>query len=154
LSNLNRPDLPDDEEENLEESAAPRDSPQLKPRQNKTINNRAVVQSKAIPSRPSPGRTSKNTNSANDLAQRQQDLSTSRPYVAKSTAGTVFTQEETDLLMEAYDVILDVADDQIIDAWTAWAVEVSYPRITYPVYPAQLTSIASKPYCSGVEELF
>jgi hypothetical protein len=48
-----------------------------------------------------------------------------RPFVGKSKGGNHFTKSEKELLMDAYDDIMDLDDDKIIDAWSAWAVTVS-----------------------------
>ncbi|KAI6710311.1 hypothetical protein JHW43_007163 [Diplocarpon mali] len=45
-------------------------------------------------------------------------ISTASP----SDGGNVFTDEETDLLFEQYETIMEINDDQIIDAWIAWSV--------------------------------
>jgi hypothetical protein len=50
------------------------------------------------------------------------------PFVAKSSRGDYFTKSEEKLLMDAYDDILDLDEDKIIDAWFAWAVEVSLQK--------------------------
>ncbi|PBP20963.1 hypothetical protein BUE80_DR008224 [Diplocarpon rosae] len=44
------------------------------------------------------------------------------PFILKSDGGNVFTDEETDLLFENYKSIMELNDDQIIDAWIAWSV--------------------------------
>ncbi|PBP27703.1 hypothetical protein BUE80_DR001304 [Diplocarpon rosae] len=44
------------------------------------------------------------------------------PFILESDGGNVFTDEETDLLFEHYDSIMELNDDQIIDAWIAWSV--------------------------------
>ena len=51
--------------------------------------------------------------------------------VGKSTGGTNFTEEETHELLNAYDDILNLDEDQIIDAWIAFAAEVSRPSIRF-----------------------
>lgn len=35
----------------------------------------------------------------------------------------MFTVDESELLFEAYDAVMDLSDDQAIDAWIAWSVE-------------------------------
>jgi hypothetical protein len=42
----------------------------------------------------------------------------------KPTAGKHFTENDTDLLLDSYDDILNLSDDQVIDAWLAWAAKV------------------------------
>jgi hypothetical protein len=42
----------------------------------------------------------------------------------KPTAGKHFTEEDTELLDDAYEDILNLAEDQIIDAWVTWAENV------------------------------
>jgi hypothetical protein len=44
----------------------------------------------------------------------------------KPTAGRHFTEEDTELLEDAYDDILNLSDDQFIDAWLAWAENVCF----------------------------
>ncbi|KAE8445129.1 hypothetical protein EG329_013731 [Mollisiaceae sp. DMI_Dod_QoI] len=43
------------------------------------------------------------------------------PFVQKSAGGNVFSDEETEELVAHYDDIVNLSDDQIIDAWIAWA---------------------------------
>ena len=43
---------------------------------------------------------------------------------AKPTAGRHFTEEDTELLDNSYEDILNLAEDQIIDAWMTWAENV------------------------------
>ncbi|KAF8857978.1 hypothetical protein BDZ45DRAFT_690436 [Acephala macrosclerotiorum] len=45
------------------------------------------------------------------------------PYVQRSVGGNVFSEEETQELLDRYDEIINIADDQQIDAWIAWATE-------------------------------
>ncbi len=47
------------------------------------------------------------------------------PHILKSAGGNIFTDEETQLLLDAYDSILDISDDQALDAWIAWSIAVS-----------------------------
>ena len=49
---------------------------------------------------------------------------TAHKFVAKSEGGNYFTKSEKDLLIQAYDDIMNINDDQIIDAWSVWAVTV------------------------------
>lgn len=42
----------------------------------------------------------------------------------KPTAGNSFTDEDTELLDESYEDILNLAEDQVIDAWITWAENV------------------------------
>jgi hypothetical protein len=44
---------------------------------------------------------------------------------AKPTAGNSFTDEDTELLDDNYEDIINLAEDQIIDAWITWAESVS-----------------------------
>jgi hypothetical protein len=48
-----------------------------------------------------------------------------RPHIRKSAGGINFTQEEAELLSKSYDDILNIHPDHDIDAWMAWAAEVS-----------------------------
>jgi hypothetical protein len=51
----------------------------------------------------------------------------SSPFVAKtaeSAGGNIFTDEETEALLEVYDDILNLREDAIIDAWMTWASAV------------------------------
>lgn len=34
-------------------------------------------------------------------------------------------EEETQMLLDQYDAIMELGEDQVIDAWIAWATEVS-----------------------------
>jgi len=47
-----------------------------------------------------------------------------QPLVEKSKGGNHFTESEKELLMDVYDDIMDLDEDKIIDAWSAWAVTV------------------------------
>ena len=61
---------------------------------------------------------------------RSEDSSASlnaNPFLLKSTGGNVFSDEESRLLFDAYDSIMNLSDDQSIDAWIAWSVAVSLP---------------------------
>jgi hypothetical protein len=42
----------------------------------------------------------------------------------ESAGGNVFTEEETEALLEVYDDILNLREDAIIDAWMNWASAV------------------------------
>jgi hypothetical protein len=51
----------------------------------------------------------------------------SSPFIAKtveSAGGSIFTEEETEALLEVYDDILNLREDAIIDAWMTWASAV------------------------------
>ena len=51
----------------------------------------------------------------------------SSPFVVKtadSAEGNIFTEEETEALLEVYDDILNLREDAIIDAWMTWASAV------------------------------
>ncbi|CZR52419.1 uncharacterized protein PAC_02296 [Phialocephala subalpina] len=50
------------------------------------------------------------------------------PFVQKSVGGTVFSEEETQELLDVYDEVINISPDQQIDAWIAWATK--YPRHT------------------------
>lgn len=45
-------------------------------------------------------------------------------FVAKSKGGNHFSKSERELLINTYDDIMDINDDQIINAWSVWAVKV------------------------------
>ena len=47
-----------------------------------------------------------------------------QPLVGKSKGGDRFTKSEKELLINAYDEIMNLDEDKIIDAWSAWAVTV------------------------------
>ena len=51
-----------------------------------------------------------------------------RLFVAKSAGGTEFIDEEIQLLFENGADIMNLNEDQTINAWIAWAAEASYPR--------------------------
>ena len=52
-----------------------------------------------------------------------------KPYLEKSAGGTKFTNEEMQLLFEEGENIMNLDEDQTINAWIAWAVEVSFPHM-------------------------
>jgi hypothetical protein len=52
-----------------------------------------------------------------------------RPYLAKSAGGTKFTDEEIQSLFEEGADILNLDEDQTINAWIAWAVEASFRKM-------------------------
>lgn len=63
-------------------------------------------------------------------SERSHDSSLSKsfeanPHILKSAGGNVFTDEETQLLLDTYDSIMDISDDQALDAWIAWSIAVS-----------------------------
>jgi hypothetical protein len=47
-------------------------------------------------------------------------------YASKSTGGTEFTSEEIDLLDQASDDIMNLDENQTINAWLTWASVVSF----------------------------
>jgi hypothetical protein len=61
--------------------------------------------------------------------------SSPNPWVAKSARGMDFDTEEIQLLVDAYDDIINIHEDMAIDAWAAWSVEVGKwkrPSKTWP----------------------
>ncbi|KAL2069429.1 hypothetical protein VTL71DRAFT_14108 [Oculimacula yallundae] len=72
------------------------------------------------------------------------------PFVLKSVGGDVFTNAESKLLLDAYDEIMNISPDQIIDAWMAWSMEHSnhtpqewrnhFNEYVVPTKEARLTS--------------
>lgn len=46
------------------------------------------------------------------------------PFVQGSVGGNVFSEEETQQLVEVYDDVMSIGDDKQIDAWIAWASKV------------------------------
>lgn len=48
-----------------------------------------------------------------------------RPYIEASKGGKRFTDDETEMLFDNYNQIMDIDEDQMIDAWIAWSVAVS-----------------------------
>lgn len=46
------------------------------------------------------------------------------PLVQRSTGGNVFSEEETQELINAYDDINNLDEDMVIDAWLSWASQV------------------------------
>lgn len=50
------------------------------------------------------------------------------PWVAKSTGGKIFTNEEIRLLRKEYDDILNLDQNAEFDAWAAWSIKVRSPR--------------------------
>ncbi|KUJ12511.1 uncharacterized protein LY89DRAFT_652986 [Mollisia scopiformis] len=47
--------------------------------------------------------------------------SNTTPVIRRSKGGSVFSDVETQLLLENYDEIMNIGDDQVIDAWIAWS---------------------------------
>jgi hypothetical protein len=66
----------------------------------------------------------KSTKKQNSEREASVSSTPKKPYVSKSEGGTIFTEDEEELLMENYDAIMDLDEDQMIDAWIAWASEV------------------------------
>lgn len=51
------------------------------------------------------------------------------PYIARSAGGNKFTGAEIDLLVEEANHIMNLDEDQIINAWEAWASRVSISSV-------------------------
>ncbi|KAG4438097.1 hypothetical protein IFR05_006418 [Cadophora sp. M221] len=135
VSGKKRPLLEDkdeDEENDLEPMAVP-----PKPRQprNQPSVSRSIPRSAPRPSippsarsRPTPQPKLPTQDSlASPVASKRSHNSTkslkANPFILKSPGGDFFTNEETELLFDAYDAIMDLSDDLVIDAWIAWSME-------------------------------
>jgi hypothetical protein len=60
------------------------------------------------------------------------------PFVAKSSGGNNFSNEEKQLLLNGYDAIMNIDEDQAINAWAAWAVEVK--TLNCPIFVTRHTN--------------
>ncbi|KAJ5040887.1 uncharacterized protein L3040_005446 [Drepanopeziza brunnea f. sp. 'multigermtubi'] len=149
VSKRPRPEIPEDdedEEEEVEEEEEEEEERQpltASPRPMKPQNQRPVQRPAPRPSlRPAPASTApanaRKTNTSRLPAivaaaspvdsERSHTSSVSksleaRPYLMKSDGGDVFTEEETARLSDAYEAILNLSEDKVIDAWIAWSVE-------------------------------
>lgn len=129
--------LLEDEDEDEENDLEPMPIPP-KPRQprNQPSVSRSIPRSAPPPlipppakSRPAPEpKLPTHASLASPVASERSHNSTrslkANPFILKSPGGDVFTNEETELLFDAYDDIMDLSDDQVIDAWIAWSMEV------------------------------
>ncbi|KAH9208487.1 hypothetical protein DL95DRAFT_449855 [Leptodontidium sp. 2 PMI_412] len=128
--------LLEDEDEDEENDLEPMPIPP-KPRQprNQPSVSRSIPRSAPPPlipppakSRPAPEpKLPTHASLASPVASERSHNSTrslkANPFILKSPGGNVFTNEETELLFDAYDDIMDLSDDQVIDAWIAWSME-------------------------------
>jgi hypothetical protein len=123
LSNRPRPTLPEDEGEEEEDKPSKSDSPKFKPPQRRQqVPQVASVHRTA----PTPSSVSRRTLQRRDVSER---VGARKPAPAPSsplrpTAGNLFTDEDTELLDDAYEDILNLDEDHIIDAWVTWAENV------------------------------
>ncbi|KAH7346285.1 hypothetical protein BKA65DRAFT_274014 [Rhexocercosporidium sp. MPI-PUGE-AT-0058] len=60
---------------------------------------------------------------ASEKSQNSTRSLKANPFILKSLGGDVFTNEESELLFDAYNAIMNLSDDQVIDAWIAWSME-------------------------------
>ena len=58
------------------------------------------------------------------LADNKSPPITSSPLLVRSAGGNHFSDEEKELLLDVYEAAMSVDEDQVIDAWAAWASEV------------------------------
>ncbi|PVH78402.1 hypothetical protein DL98DRAFT_573149 [Cadophora sp. DSE1049] len=134
VSVMKRPTLPEDDEEDEEEDdvepvpVAPKpEQPRNPPPVSRPVP-RPARTSVSPPPKFRPKSYSKLPNQASVASPvpsvRSENSSTSlkaNPFLLKSTGGNIFINEETQLLFDAYDAIMDLSDDQVIDAWIAWS---------------------------------
>ncbi|KAH7410667.1 hypothetical protein BKA64DRAFT_359350 [Cadophora sp. MPI-SDFR-AT-0126] len=133
VSTKKRPTLPEDDEDEDEddvESALVAPKPK-QPRKLPSISRRDRRPVRISVSPPPKSRPKSHKELPNESSivspvpsARSQNSSTSlqaNPFLLKSTGGNVFTNEETQLLFDAYDAVIDLSDDQVIDAWIAWS---------------------------------
>lgn len=74
-------------------------------------------------------------------------------FIQKSAGGDIFSEEETQELINVFDDILEIQDDKIIDAWMAYSAAV---RISLALSTLQLANwvLESQSYCSRMAESF
>lgn len=78
-----------------------------------------------------------------------------RSYITKSHGGMDFTHEEIGLLLEEATDIINLDEDQTIDAWITWAVNASFStHVPNPYFVlTSICNLVSKPHCSGMAKL-
>jgi hypothetical protein len=125
LSHRPRPTLSEDDEDGEEEEGdelSKAYSPKFRPpvRQQNTART-ATVQRNA-PASSSSSRPPQARAMVDRKPARKSSPPPSSPV--KPTAGNAFTDEDTELLSDAYEDILNLDEDHIIDAWVTWAENV------------------------------
>ncbi|KAK0120208.1 hypothetical protein ONS95_011614 [Cadophora gregata] len=134
ISATKRPTLPEDDEDDEEEDdvepapVAPKSS---RPRNLSVVSRPSRRPAQVSASPPPKSRSKPHSVPINQtpiaspaVSTRSQRSSTSIqaiPFVPMSIGGNVFTDEESELLFEAYDSIMDLNEDQVINAWMAWS---------------------------------
>ena len=73
------------------------------------------------------------------------------PWIAKSKGGKLFTPQENRLLIENYDDIMNIDENEEINAWAAWSVKVKF--LTCFTWILVNVDTVPKSYASGVAEL-
>lgn len=165
LQYLPRPTL-DEEEEEVELTVPVRSTPrskapkpiskqaQLEPA--RPIPKPSVAKPTANHAKLAPSRTMTRPTSAITVVETRhsdtKEAKETRPYLETSAGGNNFTEEETQLLLDAYDHILNVDEDHIIDAWIAWAAEVKAPQVGLWSF-VLICLVVSKSYSSRMAQL-
>lgn len=132
-----RPPLPEeDPEDNVGDGPATSGNIQLRPQSRKTPTQpdpQPAPRPTKLPSRTQASSSATRVVERNGLRPKKTPSASSKgsSAVGKSTGGTNFTEEETHELLNAYDDILNLDEDQIIDAWIAFAAEVSRSCIRF-----------------------
>lgn len=149
LSTRPRPTLPeaggdeDDEDEPSED-----DGPKFRqPVRQQYVAQVAKVSRNAAPASSSTSRVSQSRNMIERKPVGKSSPTHSSPV--KPTAGNNFTDEDTELLDGVYGDILNLDEDQIIDAWVAWAENVRLSSTFKYVLRLKLHSIHSTPRKNG-----
>ena len=126
MSHRPRPTIPEDDDDEEEEEDGVDDrgpiysSPQWRPPQSR----RSVQRPATVPAKP-PERPSTLPPVERPTVQKTMPKSPRvRLHVEKSAGGENFTHEETELLLDAYDDVLNLREDKVIDAWITWATAV------------------------------
>ncbi|PMD31138.1 hypothetical protein L207DRAFT_573195 [Hyaloscypha variabilis F] len=129
LSHRPRPTLSEDDEDGEEEEGdelSKAYSPKFRPpvRQQNTARTATVQRNAPVSS------SSSRPPQARAMVDRKPARKSSPPPSSpvKPTAGNAFTDEDTELLSDAYEDILNLDEDHIIDAWVTWAE--NYPQHT------------------------
>jgi hypothetical protein len=123
LSTRPRPALPEgDEDEEDEDEPSEDDGPKFR----QPVRQQHVAEATRVHRNvPASSSTSRAPQSGN-MIERKPVRKPSPPHSSpvKPTAGNSFTDEDTELLDDAYEDILNLDEDQIIDAWVTWAENV------------------------------
>jgi hypothetical protein len=125
-----RPQLPEDNDDEEEDDAPTnrRTVPQRLPSRAAASQSRPVASSSTTPATaPHPIRVAEGSKAVEKTVPRSSPGPPSSPFVAKtaeSAGGNIFTEKETEALLEVYDDILNLREDAIIDAWMTWASAV------------------------------